>query len=52
MKDQIKGFPELYPTKESLAKSIGKSHPVCFPLFPLADLDEKIGDRVRDNPKK
>jgi ParB/RepB/Spo0J family partition protein len=50
MKDQMTEFPELYPTKEALAKSIGKSHQFVSQIFPLADLDEKVGERIRDNP--
>ena len=50
MKEQMAEFPERYPTKESLAKSLGKSHQFVSQIFPLADLDEKVGDRIRDNP--
>ena len=50
MKDQMMDFPELYPTKETLAQSMGKSHQFVSQMIPLADLDESVGDRVRDNP--
>jgi ParB/RepB/Spo0J family partition protein len=50
MNEQMAEFPELYSTKEALAKSLGKSHQFVSQIFPLADLDEKVGNRIRDNP--